>query len=415
VAGGGWWAARATKAALSNSGNVIFTRMEHGEAAGDIITGAVIGRAVEPDAGSAHGQGEHGKCRNCGTALAGAYCSACGQPAHLHRSLSSLGHDILHGVFHFEGKVWQTIPELMFRPGRLTRRYIDGERAKFVSPMALYLFTVFLMFAVFSFTSSSWLSDAVGEAAGSSPATEWKSNINAQMDAIDDKIETLQERLAEDEKLTDAERMKLQNELEEQRSARYVMDAMVKGEWGKIAELEKEQDARRQAEAAAKQAEEAKSDTTVNFNTQSPELDARVNNLVKDFNENPKLLAYKIKTAAYKYSWALIPLSVPFMWILFFWRGDIHLYDHAVFVTYSLCFMMLLAILLTISHAAGLATWVCWTTFAFAAPAHLYKQLRVAYGLSRFGTLLRLFMLSILISIVVSLFGTMLLLLGLLG
>jgi hypothetical protein len=35
-------------------------------------------------------------------------------------------------------------------PGQLTRRYIEGERARFVSPVALFLFSVFLMFAVFS-------------------------------------------------------------------------------------------------------------------------------------------------------------------------------------------------------------------------------------------------------------------------
>src|SRR5690349_5427059 len=131
----------------------------HSEAAADVITGGVIARAVEPTAGESK-QHEHGPCRNCGAIVTGTYCSNCGQSAHLHRSLVSLGHDILHGVFHFEGKVWHTVPELLFRPGRLTRRYIDGERARFVSPMALYLFTVFLTFAVFSFTSHSWLSAA---------------------------------------------------------------------------------------------------------------------------------------------------------------------------------------------------------------------------------------------------------------
>ena len=39
---------------------------------------------------------------------------------------------------------------LAWRPGELTRRYIEGERARFISPLALFLFTVFLMFAVFS-------------------------------------------------------------------------------------------------------------------------------------------------------------------------------------------------------------------------------------------------------------------------
>ena len=164
----------------------------HGEAAADAVTGGVIASAIEPDAGSAHGEGERGKCRNCGAMLAGAYCYACGQPAHLHRSLASLGHDILHGVFHFEGKVWRTIPELLFHPGRLTRRYIEGERAKFVSPMALYLFTVFLMFAVFSFTSN-WVT--MPEGVELSPATQWKSNITEQIEEIDEKMEEIQERL----------------------------------------------------------------------------------------------------------------------------------------------------------------------------------------------------------------------------
>ena len=64
-------------------------------------------------------------------------------------------HDLLHGVLHFEGKIWRTLPMLAWRPGELTRRYIDGERARFVSPIALFLFCVFLMFAVASLTGGS--------------------------------------------------------------------------------------------------------------------------------------------------------------------------------------------------------------------------------------------------------------------
>jgi hypothetical protein len=48
---------------------------------------------------------------------------------------------------------WRTLPLLVGRPGLLTRRYIDGQRTRYVSPLALFLFTVFLMFFVFSFAS----------------------------------------------------------------------------------------------------------------------------------------------------------------------------------------------------------------------------------------------------------------------
>jgi hypothetical protein len=122
------------------------------------MTGALIASAVEPRAASAPptGAGEvHAACLNCGAMITGAYCAACGQSAHLHRSFVSLGHDILHSVFHFDTKLWRTLPELVLHPGRLTRRYIDGERAKFISPMALYLLSVFLMYAVFSFTGGA--------------------------------------------------------------------------------------------------------------------------------------------------------------------------------------------------------------------------------------------------------------------
>src|SRR5690606_37364111 len=64
-------------------------------------------------------------------------------------------HDLLHGAFHFEGKIWHTLPALAWKPGELTRRYIDGQRAHFVSPMALFLFSVFLMFAVFQIAGIS--------------------------------------------------------------------------------------------------------------------------------------------------------------------------------------------------------------------------------------------------------------------
>jgi hypothetical protein len=84
----------------------------------------------------------------------GKFCHECGQHAHIHRTLAAFGHDLLHGVLHLEGKAWHTLPLLMFRPGELTRRYIAGERMRFVSPLAMFLFSVFLMFAVMSFLGS---------------------------------------------------------------------------------------------------------------------------------------------------------------------------------------------------------------------------------------------------------------------
>ena len=198
------------------------------DAAGDVLTGAIIAGAIEGGAGK-QGADAHGKCLNCGAQVDGAYCAACGQRTHLHRSLVSLGHDILHGVFHFEGKMWRTIPELFFHPGRLTRRYIDGERAKFVSPMALYLFTVFLMFGVFSFTTSN-IFDSTKDSVAGDVVEQWKENNESAKERTDQKIEAVREQL-KDQDLSAEKRATLEAELSDLKAAQTVMDALASGNW----------------------------------------------------------------------------------------------------------------------------------------------------------------------------------------
>lgn len=129
---------------------------DFGEGLGTAIEGSLLGRAVEPKAGEAHGHSAAGPvvCANCQTVFSGNFCPECGQKGHIHRSLAAIGHDIMHGVLHLDGKLWNTLPLLIFKPGDLTRRFIAGERAKFVSPMSMFLFTVFAMFAVFRWSAS---------------------------------------------------------------------------------------------------------------------------------------------------------------------------------------------------------------------------------------------------------------------
>jgi hypothetical protein len=388
------------------------------EAAGDVLTGAVVAGTIEGASGK-KGPAEHGgQCLNCGATLDGAFCAACGQRAHLHRSLVHLGHDILHGVFHFEGKMWRTLPELFFHPGRLTRRYIDGERAKFVSPMALYLFTVFLMFGVFSFTASSMF-DSTEDSVAGDVISQWKENNEAAQERTKDKAEAVQEQLKEED-LSPEKRAELEKKLSDLQSAQVVMDALAKGDWAALQSLETNEkakaaieEAKAKAKAEAEDKAEAKSGQTPGGAWQA--FKKRLEHGGKELQDNPALAFYKVKIASYKYSWALIPLSVPLMWLLFFWRRDIHLYDHAIFVTYSISFMMMFLILVTLASAFGVSGAIWGTALGIVPPLHLYKQLRHAYKLSRFGAWLRLFLLSIGISIVLTIFFMLLLVIGMIG
>ena len=77
---------------------------------------------------------EHALCLNCGTPLDGTYCHACGQRAHVHRSLWHLVEELLHGVTHFDAKGWRTLPLLVARPGLLPEQVAVSKAAEAFNP-----------------------------------------------------------------------------------------------------------------------------------------------------------------------------------------------------------------------------------------------------------------------------------------
>lgn len=316
------------------------------------------------------------ECLNCGAPLSGAFCASCGQKAELHRTIRALMHDLLHGALHFEGKIWNTLPLLAWRPGALTRRYIEGERAKFVSPMALFLFSVFLMFAVFQALGVTAPSDVPPpnlDRAVSEVRQQAESEREEAEQALEQMAADAPDRAEAEQRLADA-------------------NAALAG-LGRVQVLDF-------------------NDSTTQFSATEFGLGWADEVLLSKWRENPGLMLYKLQANSYKFSWLLIPLSVPFVWLLFLWRRQFRAYDHAVFVTYSLSFMTLLFVVLSVLGALGATGGWLLLAFVIVAPLHLYKQLRGTYSLSRFSAAWRLVMLTGFILIILTMFLQLLLVLG---
>lgn len=91
-------------------------------------------------------------CQNCGTAVNANYCPNCGQETVLHvPSAGEFLHEFVGHYVALEGKLWKSLGYLLFRPGRLTREYLDGRRVRYVLPLRLYLTFSIIFFAVFKF------------------------------------------------------------------------------------------------------------------------------------------------------------------------------------------------------------------------------------------------------------------------
>jgi hypothetical protein len=86
-------------------------------------------------------------CPNCTTPLAGPWCHACGQKGEKYdRSILHLIAEAFEGLTHLDGRVWNTLPKLVYQPGKLTRSYLDGHRATQIPPFRLYLVVLLLVF-----------------------------------------------------------------------------------------------------------------------------------------------------------------------------------------------------------------------------------------------------------------------------
>jgi hypothetical protein len=121
----------------------------------EVAAGAAVGgfarRAPPP-----HAAPIGAPCANCATLLQGPWCHACGQSGEdFHRSIFRLCGEMVEGLLHMDGRLWRTLPDLMLRPHRLTRAYLEGHRAPQIPPLRLFLVVLLMIFLVGGAISSS--------------------------------------------------------------------------------------------------------------------------------------------------------------------------------------------------------------------------------------------------------------------
>jgi hypothetical protein len=88
-------------------------------------------------------------CLNCGTRLRGQYCGLCGQRARSRLiSLWELVSEAFGDLLEIDSRLWRTLIPLLASPGRLTRDYLEGRRARYMPPFRTYLVLSVIFFVV---------------------------------------------------------------------------------------------------------------------------------------------------------------------------------------------------------------------------------------------------------------------------
>lgn len=422
--------------------------IEAGSSVGETLAAIVITNELSQTQDGAHNAKV---CANCGTSLTGAYCHACGQSSHIHRSLLHMVEELLHGLFHFDTKAWRTIPALIFRPGQLTREYIAGKRTSYVSPLALFLFLIFFMFFVFSYTmndpgddfvvvsnsreelvadiatAKSSLDQLQVQATKKQPEQEPDSDLPERIHDSAQQVRMLQDKLNDLDDVPvnmlelEAEIARLKVAIDEfktkdgsdhnaisqqkrflesdlryaEKRLRRVVKRDIKGKTKQsLKSALKTSSSSASAEikanvTAVASAEPAESDTdNAHFKASDLPEFPTLGNFLENADKDRKFTLYKMKKNAASLAFLLIPISLPFLWLLFAFRRQYVMFDHAVFSLYSLSFIsVLLTVIAILSKLDFTGTAVL--LFTFVPPIHMFSQLRNAYQLTKFEALWR--------------------------
>lgn len=321
-------------------------------------------------------------CTNCETELVGTYCHACGQLAeNFHKPFFKLGEEVLESFFHLDGRLFRTIPDLLIRPGRLTRRYLDGMRAYQVPPFRLFLVVIILAFFVGHL--------AIGKPSSIITTSDTPESTGAAIEAAMPSV-----RVDSSGSSAAIAEIRADDSMTEREKDQAI--AVIQGDWRKFGRMVKADvdEARVNAPPA----------------TAAPtELEAWLEKRVKAIQEDPRRFGMVMETWAQRVIVLALPISALILSLLFVFNRRFFVFDHLIFSMHSLSFQLILVTLILLFEklVGGVAWWLI-----LLSPVHLFVHMRGAYESGVWMTLLRMFLLWILTVIGFSFLGLLWLYLG---
>lgn len=124
-------------------------------------------------------------CLNCNAQVQGRFCHVCGQEnIETKESIWQLVSHFVGDLFHFDGKFFSSLRLLMFRPGFLSREYLQGRRMSYINPIRMYIFSSAIFFLIFFMLMPSNVND------GNPLVSQVGNEIEAEINSLQEKIKT---------------------------------------------------------------------------------------------------------------------------------------------------------------------------------------------------------------------------------
>jgi hypothetical protein len=101
------------------------------------------------------------------------FCGECGQEqGSLRLTLRQLAGEVVDELLQLDSKIFRTLKPLFFRPGFLTREYLEGRRVRYVRPFRLFLVATVLSFVLLAVSTGGTAAALQVEPPGSTAALD---------------------------------------------------------------------------------------------------------------------------------------------------------------------------------------------------------------------------------------------------
>ena len=97
-------------------------------------------------------------CKNCEQEFQETFefCPHCGQTAKEDLTIRVLFYNTISNYFDLDARFFKSLIPLMFRPGYLARKFVEGKRLQYLHPAQYYLFASVIFFFIFSFQAREY-------------------------------------------------------------------------------------------------------------------------------------------------------------------------------------------------------------------------------------------------------------------
>ncbi len=341
------------------------------------------------------------ECLNCGHPLdlTDKFCSNCSQRNTTKQlSMNDFFQEFFSSMFTYDSRLRFTIKDLLFKPGTITRNYVDGQRLKYANPFRFFLSVSIIYFIIQGLTTSFGINNESSGFQVNGETIKTTSNLDSLLNKIPEREEIKFEADALKEKLDSINQTNTENAFDTEKESDTIPNYLSE------AELDTIQWSNRIVERFFvyrkyyKNTKIKDSETALeNLNHPKTRLNRWIynkNDAIDRVTDNPFGFANYLMSKIPFFLFFFAPFFAFFFWILYSMKKYNYM-EHLIFIFHIFSFVFLLVLLCFIPDLIIGDTIFAAIALTFIGPFYFYKALRNFYKQKRFITILKFILLNI--------------------